>query len=121
MYRRRHNDSTDHPSRAEVDLTDLHFLSARLSQIHQHGDLSPATDATRGAASASPTCSMRSVAAPRLNMLPFVVGVEDHDSAVVGPEKSEKHGDDDAMNHFLSTFRYCARAHEPAAPRHDMS
>ena len=29
--------------------------------------------------------------------------------------------DDDAMNHFLSIFRYCARAHEPAAPRHDMS
>ena len=28
--------------------------------------------------------------------------------------------DDDAMDHFLSTFRYCARAHEPAAPRHDM-
>ena len=54
---------------------------------------------------------MRSVTALRLNVLPFVVGVEDrdsavedHDSAVVGPEKSEKHGDDDAMDHFLSTF-----------------
>ena len=91
--------------------------------IHQHGDLSPATDATRGAASASPTCSMmmmRSVAAPRLSMLQFAVGVEDHDSAVVGPEKSEKHGDDDAMSRFQSTFRYCARAHEPVAPRPDM-
>ena len=35
---------------------------------------------------------MRSVAAPRLNTSPFVVGVETHDPAVVGSEKSEKHG-----------------------------
>ena len=28
---------------------------------------------------------------------------------------------DEPMNRFLSTFRYCARAHEPAALRHDMS
>ena len=60
--------------------------------IHQHGGLSPATDATRGAASASSTCSMRSVAVPRLNTPPFVVGVEHEDPAVVGSEKSEKHG-----------------------------
>ena len=106
------------------DLTDLHFVRAPFS-IRQHGDLSPATDTTRGAASASSTYSIRSVAAPRLNMLPFVVGVveawvEDHDSAVVRPEESEKPGDDGAINHFPSTFWYCARAHEPAAPRHDM-
>ena len=95
------------------------FVRTCFSGDH-HIDFSPATDATRGAASASPTCSMRSVAAPRLTMSLFVVGVEHHDLAVVAPEKSEK-PDDDAMNHFLSTFRYCARAHEPAAPRHDMS
>ena len=102
------------------DLTDLLFFVRTPFSIHQHGGLSSATDATRGAASASPTCSMRSVAAPRLAMSPFVAGVEHHDLAVVAPEKSEK-PDDDAMNHFLSTFRYCARAHEPAAPRYDMS
>ena len=35
---------------------------------------------------------MRSVAAPRLNTSPFVVGVEHDDPAVVGSEKSETHG-----------------------------
>ena len=29
-------------------------------------------------------------------------------------------GDDDALHELLSTFRYFARAHEPAAPRHGM-
>ena len=51
------------------DLTDLHFFVCTPFSIHQHGDLSPATDTTRGAASASPTYSMRSVAAPRLSIL----------------------------------------------------
>ena len=58
--------------------------------------------ALRGAASASPTCSMRSVAAPRLNTPPFVVGVEHDDPAVFGSEKSETHGAHDAG----STFGY---------------
>ena len=43
---------------------------------------------------------MRSVAAPRLNTSPFVVGVETHDPAVVGPEKSEKHGAHAARSKF---------------------
>ena len=71
---------------------DLHLFVRTCFSGDHHIDFSPATDATRGAASASPTCSMRSVAAPRLNMPPFDVGVEHHDPAVVGPEKSEKHG-----------------------------
>ena len=29
-------------------------------------------------------------------------------------------GDDDGLHQLLSTFRYFARAHEPAAPRHGM-
>ena len=76
------------------DLTDLLFFVRTPFSIHQHGGLSSATDATRGAASALPTCSMRSVAAPRLNLNtpPFAVGVETQDPAVVGSEKSEKHG-----------------------------
>ena len=56
----------------------------------------------RGAASASPTRFMRSVAAPRLNTPPFVVGVEHDDPAVVGSEKSETHGAHDPG----STFGY---------------
>ena len=44
---------------------------------------------------------MRSVAAPRLNTSPFVVGVEKtHDPAVVGSEKSEKHGAHAAGSNF---------------------
>ena len=54
-------------------ITRVRHSSANSEVIHQHSDLSPATDATRGAASASPTCSMRSVAARRLNMPPFAV------------------------------------------------
>ena len=79
--------------------------------IHQHGGFSSATDATRGAASASSTCSMRSVDAPRLNRPPFVVGVEHDDPAVVGSEKSEKHGAH-AAGQLLGVFRHRSRAHE---------
>ena len=64
-----------------------------------------------GAASASPTCSMRSVAAPRLNTPPFAVGVEHDDPAVVGSEKSEKHGAH-AAGQLLGVFRHRSRAHE---------
>ena len=81
---------------------------------------------------------MRSVAAPRLNMSSFVISVEHKDpyNAAVpkGPAfsflnysggmsggDSTKPGDDDGLHQLLSTFRYFARAHEPAAPRHDMS
>ena len=67
------------------------FVRTSFSGDH-HIDFSPATDATRGAASASPTCSMRSVAAPCLMTSQFVGGVENDDPAVVAPEKSEKHG-----------------------------
>ena len=56
------------------------FVPAPFSDIH-HADLAPATDATRGAVSASPTCSMRSVAAPRLIMPPFAIPVEYEDPA----------------------------------------
>ena len=72
------------------------------SSINHQVDLWTCTYALRGAASASPTCSMRSVAAPRLNTPPFVVGVEHDDPAVVGSEKSETHGAHDAG----STFGY---------------
>ena len=43
---------------------------------------------------------MRSVAAPRLNTSPFVVGVEHDDPAVVGSQKSETHGAHDAESKF---------------------
>ena len=55
-----------------------------------------------GAASASPTCPMWSVAAPRLNTPPFDVGVKHDDPVVVASEKSEMHGAHDAG----STFGY---------------
>ena len=61
-------------------LTDLHFVRTPFSGNH-HVGFSPATDATRGAASAPPTCSMRSVAAPRLIMPSFVIPVEYEDPA----------------------------------------
>ena len=54
---------------------------------------------------------MRSVAAPRLNTSPFVVGVEHHDPAVVGMEKREKHGAH-AADQLLGVFRHRSRAHE---------
>ena len=56
------------------------------SSINHQVDLWTSTYALRGAASAPPTCSMRSVTAPRLNTPSFVVGAERHDLAVVGRE-----------------------------------
>ena len=70
------------------------------STINHQVDLWTCTYALRGAASASPTCPMRSVAAPRLNTPPFVVGVEHDDPAVVASEKSETHGAHDAGSKF---------------------
>ena len=87
------------------------------SSINHQVDLRTCTYALRGAESASPACSMRSVAAPRLNTPPFVVGVEHDDPAVVGSEKSETHGVHDAGSAF-GYFRYRTRAHESAAPPH---
>ena len=87
------------------------------STINHQVDLWTCTYALRGAASASPTCPMRSVAAPRLNTSPFVVGVEHDDPAVVGSEKSETHGAHDAGSN-LGICRYRTRSHESAAPPH---
>ena len=70
--------------------------------INHQVNLWTSTYALRGAASASPTCAMRSVAAPRLNTPPFVVGVIHDDPAVVGSEKSKTHDAHDAG----STFGY---------------
>ena len=60
---------------------------------------------------------MRSVAAPRLNTSPFVVGVEHDDPVVVGMEKREKH-DTHAANQLLGVFRHRSRAHEFAMSLH---
>ena len=81
------------------------------SSINHQVDLWTCTYALRGAASASPTCSMRSAPAPRLNTSPFAVGVERDDPAVVGSEKSEKHGAH-AAGQLLGVFRHRSRVHE---------
>ena len=71
------------------------------STVNHQVDPWTCTYALRGAASASPTCPMRSVAAPRLNTSPFfVVGVEHVDPAVVASDKSETHGAHDAESKF---------------------
>ena len=82
----------------------VHFPPPAPFSDIEHADLAPATDANRGAASTSLTRFMRSVAAPRLNTPPFIIGVEHDDPAVVG-RRICKPGNDGAMNHFLSIFR----------------
>ena len=51
------------------------------------------------------------MAAPRLNTPPFAVGVEHDDPAVVGSDKSEKHGAH-AVGQLPGVFLHRSRAHE---------
>ena len=92
------SEKTAAPSLTVTDSTCINYPIP--PSINHQVDLWTSTYALRGAASASPTCSMRSVAAPRLNTSPFVFGVEHDDPAVVGYEKLETHGAHDAGSKF---------------------
>ena len=88
-------------------LTDLHFFVRTPFSGDHHIDFSPATDATRGAASASPTCSMRSVAAPRLIMPSFVIPVEYEDPAGCRAENPQapRRRRDEPLSEYFSVLR----------------
>ena len=87
-------------------LVECTFVPAPFSDIH-HVDLSPATDATRGAASASPNCSMRSVAVPRLIMPSFVIPVEYEDPAGCRAEnmQARRRRRDEPLSEYFSVLR----------------
>ena len=92
-------------------LTDLHFCPHTTPfSGDNHIDFSPATDATRGAASASPTCSMRSVAAPRLIMPSFAIPVEYEDPAGCRAENPQapRRRRDEPLSEYFSVLRSCS-------------
>ena len=103
--------------RCAPHLIECTFVPAPFSNNH-HTDLAPAMGATPGAASTSPTYSMRSVAAPRLNMPSFGILTEYHGPSFGRSKKKSAEPSTRYVGLMFGTSRYPPLLHEFTAPLH---